>query len=150
MSLYIAGYDISLQSANGIAFEIYFAGCPMVPKCKGCHNPELWEPFENFSEEEILKAIDERKEFLDYVVLMGGEPLGIRDLNVLYDFISLIRVTYPDLMIKLYSGYNKKQIEEDPLKLKILSICDEWFLGPYNPDKPKLFEKNNVTVNKKC
>lgn len=58
-------------------------------RCPYCHNPELvLEPdsYENIPVVEILSYIKERKDWIDSVVITGGEPTlsrGLRDLIVL-------------------------------------------------------------------
>ena len=134
--LNIAGYNISLNSANGTAFEIYFQGCRL--RCKGCHNPELQE-FKSgiYFEEEIISLIEERKDFVEWVCLLGGEALD-QDLDDLYSFITDIKQIFPKISVKLYSGYRESEILGNKKREKCVSICEEYYLGRYGERKESL------------
>jgi len=60
-----------------LACSIFTSGCPF--RCPWCHNPELVLPDkikENLviPEEDIFSFLKERKDYLDGVVITGGEP----------------------------------------------------------------------------
>lgn len=66
-----------------IAAVIFTQGCNF--RCGYCHNPQLVLPelFQNFPEynsEYILKYLQERKKWLEGVVVTGGEPTIHKDL----------------------------------------------------------------------
>lgn len=54
---------------------IFMQGCPL--KCKYCSNPTLQDPKaeSSFNWGEIIKKLEQRKGFLEGVILSGGEPL---------------------------------------------------------------------------
>ena len=64
---------------NGMSVDIFFAGCSMQPKCKGCQNPDLWNAENGFEmtvgqlkgyiKNTIVDAV------VRNVVFVGGEPL---------------------------------------------------------------------------
>lgn len=66
-----------------IACTLFLYGCNF--QCGFCHNPELVLKPEGkeYSEEEILKFLEERKSQLDGVCITGGEPLLSLDLEFL-------------------------------------------------------------------
>lgn len=83
LTVYITAFTTSfgVNAAGGISIDLYFSGCSRVPKCKGCHNPTLWERDDScvqdiqFWEETIEKNLA----LLDSVVFLGGEPLDQED-----------------------------------------------------------------------
>jgi pyruvate formate lyase activating enzyme len=78
-----------------ISMVIFTAGCNF--QCHYCHNPELVNPELPFmSEDKVLKKIEEKKEWVDGIVITGGEPTLHKDLP---DFIKKIKKM--GLMIKL-------------------------------------------------
>lgn len=58
-----------------ISSVIFFQGCPW--KCRYCHNKHLQSQNQNESLpwEDVLYILKERKDFIEGVVLSGGEPL---------------------------------------------------------------------------
>ena len=51
-------------------------------KCGYCYNPELVldKDLQEIEEAEVLKDLEERKKFIDGVVITGGEPTLHKDL----------------------------------------------------------------------
>lgn len=94
-----------------ISLVIFTAGCNF--HCHYCHNPELVNPSPPFiTEEEVLKKIESKEEWIDGVVITGGEPTLHKDLP---EFIKKIKKF--GLLVKLdTNGSNpemlKKIIEE--------------------------------------
>lgn len=88
---------------------IFLGGCNF--RCGYCHNPELVVNFQNMPtipEEEIFSFLDERKKWLDGVVITGGEPTLQKDLP---DFIAKIKAK--DYLVKLdTNGTNPEMITE--------------------------------------
>ena len=72
----IAGYipNSTVDFPNNISITIFIKGCPF--KCAYCHNPDLSFLANDKSEPitPILHHIAERKNWVDAVVLSGGEP----------------------------------------------------------------------------
>ena len=70
----IGGTIISSVEYQGkISLVIFMAKCPL--RCPYCHNKELLEDGEEISLEEIFKIIDDSVDYIDAVVVSGGEPL---------------------------------------------------------------------------
>ncbi len=62
-----------------VAAIVFTQGCPFA--CTYCHNPELIPVQEAIlSEDDVIAEIAKRKEFLDGVVVTGGEPTVQPDL----------------------------------------------------------------------
>ena len=59
---------------RSVASVVYTTGCNFL--CRYCHNPSLVKCCVNslFSEDIVLSKINERKNFIDGVVITGGEP----------------------------------------------------------------------------
>ncbi len=89
-----------------ISSVIFTPGC--VLDCWYCHNREIIHQREGiYQEESILEFLDERKEFLDGVVISGGEPTMQEDLPT---FIKKVRVL--GLKVKLdTSGTNYEMLK---------------------------------------
>jgi len=94
-----------------IAATVFTSGCNF--RCPFCHNPELVLPEKiaqnkNLSEKEFFSFLEERKGFLDGIVICGGEPTIHNDL---YDFC--LKIKQMDFSIKVDSnGYNPEMLEK--------------------------------------
>ncbi len=94
-----------------MAATIFTSGCNL--RCPFCHNPELVLPKEiskskKLPLKEVFSFLEERKGFLDGVVICGGEPTIHNDL---YDFCSEIKRI--GFLIKLdTNGYNPEMLEK--------------------------------------
>ncbi|OPX59523.1 MAG: pyruvate formate lyase-activating enzyme 1 [Methanobacterium sp. PtaB.Bin024] len=63
----------SLEYPSKMSLVIFTAGCLL--RCPYCHNPEIIEGGESVSLLDVKKEIDEALDFIDAVVITGGEPL---------------------------------------------------------------------------
>lgn len=72
--MYVGGSVISSVEFHGnMSLVIFMSKCPLA--CRYCHNVELIEDNTEKSFEEIRHEIDSSVDFLDAVVISGGEPL---------------------------------------------------------------------------
>ena len=72
--MYVGGTVISSVEFHGnMSLVIFMSKCPLA--CRYCHNVELLEDDTEKSFEEIKKEIDSSADFLDAIVISGGEPL---------------------------------------------------------------------------
>ena len=72
--MFIGGTVISSVEFHGnMALVIFMSKCPLA--CRYCHNVELIEDNTEKSLDEVKKEIDSSFDFLDAVVISGGEPL---------------------------------------------------------------------------
>lgn len=72
--MYVGGTVISSVEFHGnMSLVIFMSKCPLA--CRYCHNVELLEDDTEMSYEEICAEIDDAADFLDAVVVSGGEPL---------------------------------------------------------------------------
>ncbi|MCE5215027.1 MAG: anaerobic ribonucleoside-triphosphate reductase activating protein [Methanobacterium sp.] len=70
----IGGMLVSTVEYPGyISLVIFTGGCLL--RCPYCHNPELITGGEQVNIQEIKEEIDDSQEFIDSLVLTGGEPL---------------------------------------------------------------------------
>lgn len=103
----IAGFQpcTLIDFPHKVAAIVFTQGCPFA--CTYCHNSELIPVQEgSLSEEDILKEIEQRKDFLDGVVVTGGEPTVQHDLpeflKKIKDFGLLVKLdtngVHPDMI----------------------------------------------------
>ena len=86
--MYVGGLVISSVEFHGnMSLVIFMSGCPLT--CRYCHNVELLEDSTEKSFEEIKHEIDSSKDFLDAVVISGGEPL--MQIDALIEIFTYVR-----------------------------------------------------------
>lgn len=72
--MYIGGTVISSVEFHGnMSLVIFMSKCPLA--CRYCHNVELLEDETEWSFEDVKEEIDSSADFLDAIVISGGEPL---------------------------------------------------------------------------
>lgn len=70
----IAGMAISsIEFSGKMALVIFTAGCML--RCPYCHNPDSIDGGDVYDINELFQKIDESIDFIDSVVVSGGEPL---------------------------------------------------------------------------
>ena len=107
--MYVGGTLISSIEFHGnMSLVIFMSKCPLA--CRYCHNVELLEDDTEKTFEEIKSEIDNAADFIDAVVLSGGEPLMQLDALIeLFSYIKSIGLKtkldtsgiYPDKIEKL-------------------------------------------------
>lgn len=107
-TIQIAGIVISsIEFSGKMALVIFTAGCML--RCPYCHNPEIIEGGDVYELEEVFQKIDESLDFIDSVVISGGEPL-MQDIQV---FKILKYAKSLELSTKLdTNGYYPEKLEE--------------------------------------
>lgn len=72
--MYVGGTVISSVEFHGnMSLVIFMSKCPLA--CRYCHNVELLEDETEWSFEKVKHEIDSSADFLDAIVISGGEPL---------------------------------------------------------------------------
>lgn len=110
----IEDYDIA-DSIDGITVSLWIAGCPH--KCKGCHNPELWDydKYPKIKKELVVSMLEHnlsKDNIKKNLSILGGEPLipeNIEDLNYV---ISEIRKKFPKISIYIWTGYTLSELKK--------------------------------------
>ena len=131
----------------GISVSLFLQGCHF--HCKGCHNPEAWDPNGGMPYDwndiinQILEAISANG-LQRNLSILGGEPLDSYDKR---DFIRLlikvVKQRFPDIKICIWTGYTIAQLRED-LNLadagEILANIDYLIEGPF------ILEERDITL----
>lgn len=104
---------------------IHFQGCSL--GCKGCFNPES-HAFNTKQEMSLGYIQDWISSLTDIegITFSGGEPM--QQAPYLYALVSWIREKHPNLTIGIYTGYNKKELENGSFKWKS-SYNADWVRG---------------------
>jgi anaerobic ribonucleoside-triphosphate reductase activating protein len=110
-----------IANGPGTRVSIWVQGCPF--KCKGCFNQNTWDPNAgHVLGEKVTKQLIELGNNPDIVgySILGGEPL--LNCNDMLQLIQLIRNTYPDKTIWMWTGYKYENLNEQ--QMKIINLID--------------------------
>ena len=121
----------SVVDGPGVRFVVFAQGC--VHRCKGCHNPETWDPSggEEWSVRDLFKIIRKSPDKVKGLTLSGGEPF--LQAGEMADLASLARKR--GLGVVTYTGYVYEDLlemaEADPEVAKLMLETDILIDGPY-------------------
>ena len=124
--MYVGGTLISSVEFHGnMSLVIFMSKCPLA--CRYCHNVELLEDNTQKTFEEITAEIDNSADFIDAVVISGGEPL--MQLDALIELFTYIKSI--GLKTKLdTSGIYPEKIEK-LLELELLDFVSLDVKAPF-------------------
>lgn len=114
----IAGVNpCSLVNGDGLRYVIFTQGC--FHHCKGCQNPDTWDPkggYETKIEDlaaDILKRW--KKKQIDGITLSGGDPYYQQT-----ECRQLLKLLPRDLNVWIYTGFEYEKIKD----LELTSLAD--------------------------
>ena len=131
-------------NGKGVSVSLFLQGCPF--HCKGCHNPETWNPDggEIWDWNELINHILElitANGIQRNLSILGGEPLDTYDKR---DFIRLlikvVKSRFPDIKICIWTGYTYDQLIEIVDAGEILANIDYLIEGTF------ILEQRDVTL----
>jgi anaerobic ribonucleoside-triphosphate reductase activating protein len=118
----------SIVDGPGFRYVLFVQGCPH--HCKGCHNPESWDPNGGYdmTVRDILDEI-KAKPNIKGVTFSGGEPF--EQARPLVDLARYLKGMRYSLMS--YSGYTLDELEvrHDAATDELLGLLDMLVDGPY-------------------
>lgn len=131
-------------NGEGICVSVFLQGCPF--HCKGCHNPESWDPNGGMPYDwndlinQILEAISANG-IQRNLSILGGEPLDTYDKrDFLRLLIKVVKQKFPNIKIFLWTGYTYNQLEEILDIGYILQNIDYLIEGPF------ILEERDITL----
>ena len=130
---YLYTYSETIVDGDGIRYSIYLAGCNH--RCKGCHNPESWDPRagKELTSERLDMIIDEinSNPLLDGVTFSGGDPFFNPD-----EFGPILKKVKEQtgLNIWCYTGFTYEQLVADASRKPWLSYIDVLVDGKFEQE----------------
>ena len=124
----------AVSEGPGVRFVIWLQGCPI--RCEGCWNSHMWDfsPKHLVMVDKLAKYIISKKDKLEGITLVGGEPLAqAAAVRKLMD-----AVKEHGLTVVLYTGYNEEEIIDENAKM-CFNAADIVIAGPYIKEKRNLF-----------
>ena len=103
--MYVGGTLISSVEFHGnMSLVIFMSKCPLA--CRYCHNVELLEDDTQKTFEEIKSEIDNASDFIDAVVISGGEPL--MQLDAIIELFSYVKSIHLKTKLDTSGSYPEK------------------------------------------
>lgn len=117
-----------MRNGTGLRVTLFVSGCNH--HCKGCHNPQTWDPnsgieFDGVAKQELFAELN--KDYISGVTFSGGDPLFPSNREVILSLCKEIKTLYPNKNIWLYTGYRYEQVKH----LEILKYIDVLVDGKY-------------------
>ena len=104
-------YDIS--NGDGVRTSLFVSGCNH--HCKGCFNEVAWD-FDygkEFSYNTLKEILDSLKpDYIAGLSILGGEPLDYKNINVVSTVVGIVRKSFPNKSIWVYTGYTYEDLLE--------------------------------------
>ena len=131
-----------MLNGEGLRVVLWVSGCPH--HCKGCHNPQTWDPesgvpFDEAAEKELFEILG--RDYISGITFSGGDPLFEGNRAAIEHLARKVKLEYPDKNVWLYTGYRWEEISALPLMQYIDVLVD----GKYMEDlrDPKLHWKGS-------
>ena len=109
---YLDILDCDIADGEGVRVALFVSGCSH--HCKGCHNPQSWNPengkeFTEEVKEKLFKLID--RPYIDGLTLTGGDPLFCNNIFEIKKLCLEFKQRFPNKTIWLYTGYKLEEIK---------------------------------------
>lgn len=132
-----------MNNGDGLRVCLWLSGCNHY--CKGCQNPQTWNPdsgiiFDENAKKELFEELG--KDYISGITFTGGDPLHENNIKGISSLLYEIRTLFPTKTLWLYTGYTweeimKKDINNDIdlLRYKIVFQCDVLVDGEYKEEE---------------
>ena len=121
--------DCDIADGEGVRVVLFVSGCSH--HCKGCHNPESWNPdngkeFTDEVKEKLFNLID--RPYIDGLTLTGGDPLHPANIDCIEYIVNKVKEVYPDKTIWCYTGYSFEDVKNFNVMKHIDILIDGLFV----------------------
>jgi anaerobic ribonucleoside-triphosphate reductase activating protein len=131
----------------GTRFAVWVQGCSLA--CPGCCNPHMFDPTRGFptGAEDLLARLDEVRDQVEGVTLLGGEPFEQAD--ALAPFARGVRER--GLSVVAFTGYPLDELRADrpPGSRDLLAWIDLLVDGPYVESVPEADRRWSGSANQR-
>lgn len=150
----IKTYDIA--NGPGVRVSLFISGCTRY--CPGCFNEEAWafnfgKKFTDHTLNYILEL--SKRDYIDGLSILGGEPLHPKNIETVYEIVSVFKFVYPNKDIWLWSGYTYEELNErmennsDVITKLIFKYIDVLVDGPFEKTKKDLLLRFRGSSNQR-
>ena len=109
----IREYDVA--NGPGVRVSLFVSGCEN--KCKGCFQPETWNPkfgkeFTEDTMQKIFELMD--KPYIDGITILGGDPFYPANRKPVSEIVTKIKNRFKgNKTIWVYTGYKLEELVSD-------------------------------------
>lgn len=128
--------SMDISNGEGVGVSLFVQGCDR--HCFNCFNSETWDfnggkEWTEKAKNKFMKLID--RPYIKRVSFLGGECLADQNLDEVLKLVKQIRISFPEKIIWLYTGYTWEQIMY-PI------VTDD-----FNPERDKILEMRKEIVS---
>ena len=128
---YLDILDCDTANGSGVRITLFVSGCSH--KCKGCHNPESWNPnagqeFTDETKQKLFKLLE--RDYIDGITYTGGDPLFESNVQEITQLAKEIREKFPNKSQWLWTGFIYEEINH----LEIIKYLDVIIDGEYKEE----------------
>lgn len=118
-----------IANGPGVRVSLFVSGCRR--HCQGCFNPQAWDfqygiPFTQAAEQELLQALSPG--YIAGLSILGGEPAEPENYAEVSRLCRLVKETYPEKSIWVYTGFRYEDLEESVAMRYIDVLVDGQFV----------------------
>ena len=135
--------SMDISNGEGVGISLFVQGCPF--HCKNCFNSETWDfnggkEWTEKTKNKFMELID--RPYIKRVSFLGGECLAEQNLDEVLKLTQQIRISFPDKIIWLYTGYQWNKI-----MLPIPTITDDLHTIEITDKRKKIISNVDVLVD---
>ena len=139
---------IDVTNGEGVGVSLFVQGCPH--HCRGCFNQETWnfhggKDFTPAIEEKIFEILEEKKEYLSFFSILGGEPLAPQNIKEVKKILQKVKQQYPQLKTYVWTGYLFENISDKAALNNIDVLID----GPFIEEQKDITLKLRGSKNQR-
>lgn len=103
--------NLDISNGEGVGVSLFVQGCPF--HCFGCFNSDTWDfnggkEWTEKTKDKFIKLIN--RPYIKRISFLGGECLAEQNLDEILSLIKQIRISFPEKIIWLYTGYSYSEI----------------------------------------
>ena len=136
---YLQYYPVDVVNGEGTRCTLFVSGCEHL--CSGCHNSTSWDaskghPFNQATEDQIIKDLSDSRIHRDGLSLSGGDPLFPENIPAILHLVKRMKAELPDKNIWLWTGYTLENLSKE--QQEVIHYIDVVIDGKFELDKRDL------------
>ena len=120
-----------MNNGDGLRITLWVSGCEN--KCRGCQNPQTWDPmsgieFDENAKNELFSLLG--GDYISGLTLTGGDPLYPGNREDVFNLLREYKESFSTKNVWLYTGYLWENIKD----LEIMQLVDIVVDGPFEEE----------------